>query len=146
MLYYKNYTAEDERYDVFFCLKIHEDNGSETPEKRVADELYKNLTSKGYKVFYSEESLLGKAGAAYEAMIWYALQRSSAMLIILNSQLRLVTPWVRNEYIRYVDLMRMYDSQKKAGSITLLNCGNEFVESVPGFSVNIQAIAKGKKN
>jgi len=47
----------DEHYDVFISFKNLDENGNDTKDKEIAYKLYKYLSSKKFKVFYSPETL-----------------------------------------------------------------------------------------
>ena len=125
-------------YDCFICVKVtdpvtHED----TKDSKAADYIYRLLQEKGYKPFYSERELHNVTGADYEARIMYALYMSECMLVVCNNEEYLQTPWVKNEYSRFLKLMN--DAEKESDSITLVFDGTP-IEKLPGRAGKIQGI------
>ncbi len=93
-------------YDIFICYKQNEEDGTTpTEESKWARDLYYKLTGYGYKVFYAEESLADKAGA-YEVNIFSALNSAKVMLILGTSLEHINAVWVKNEWSRFVNLVK----------------------------------------
>ena len=69
----------EEPYDIFLSYKDSDkENGVErTDDSRDAYELYSELKEKGYRVFYSRESLAGKEGEKFEPYIFNAVGLSN---------------------------------------------------------------------
>ncbi|MCM1297713.1 MAG: TIR domain-containing protein [Muribaculaceae bacterium] len=124
-------------YDAFICVKVTEENGKHTEDSHTADDIYHELIKRGYKPFYSEREIKGKTGADYEALILYALHVSRCMLVICSDESYLRTPWVANEYTRYIELMG--DGRKRNDSIALVFNGAP-IEKIPGIKNKIQGI------
>ena len=46
-----------ERYDVFICCPLTDENGGVSPESAVASEIYHQLAEEGFRIFYAPETL-----------------------------------------------------------------------------------------
>ena len=123
-------------YDCFICVKVTDGN-RHTEDSVMALSLYHKLKAAGFKPFYSEEEMAGRTGADYEALILYALHVSKCMLLICTEERYLKTPWVENEYTRFVGMM--HDEEKSKGSIAIV-FGEKPIERVPGLHGKIQGV------
>jgi hypothetical protein len=104
-------------YDIFISYK---DSDAERNIKRTEDsfamqELYFQLQNKGYRVFFSRESLREKTGEKYEPYIFNALSTAKVMVVYGSDPEYINATWVKNEWTRY--LKRMKEGQKKPGSL-----------------------------
>ena len=126
------------RYDCFICVKVTIP-GTKLPteDSKDADYIYRLLQDKGYKPFYSERELRNLTGADYEARIMYALYTSECMLVVCQNEEYLQTPWVKNEYTRFLKLVN--DEEKESDSITFVFNGDP-IEKLPGRAGKIQGI------
>ena len=127
-------------YDCFICVKVTVPGSKplrHTQDSENANYIYNLLQERGYKPFYSERELRNVAGADYEARILYALYTSECMLVVCNKQEYLQTPWVKNEYTRFLKLVN--DEEKESDSITIVYEGST-VERLPGRPGKIQGI------
>lgn len=129
--------AQKLEYDCFICVKVTDDNGGHTEDSHIASTLYHRLKEAGFKPFYSEEEMRGRTGADYEALILYALWESESMLVVCNDESYLNTPWVKNEYTRFIKMLR--DDEKESDSITFV-FGEKPVERLPGVNGKIQGV------
>lgn len=93
-------------YDIFICYKENDNNGNRTKESVIGQDLYDALTAKGYKVFFARISLEDKLGQEYEPYIFSALASAKIMLVIGTSYENLNAVWVKNEWARFLDMMR----------------------------------------
>ena len=96
--------AKDEPYDVFICYKDSDASGGRTDDSLIAGEIYDTLRRDGLRVFYSRESLKGMLGSAFEPHIFAALHSARVMVAVGTSKEHLESPWVRNEWSRYLAL------------------------------------------
>ncbi len=119
-------------YDCFLCVKVtEEDRVTPTADKARAAEIYKQLKKMGYRPFYSEEENKGRTGSPYEALILYALYTSKCMLIVCSDENYLDTPWVKNEYTRFLNMRRgEAGGKKRPDSLTFVYDGRP-VERLP---------------
>lgn len=90
-------------YDIFISYKDTElENGIErTKDSYDAYELYTNLTSLGYRVFYSRESLKEHLGENGEPYIFNALNTAHVMIIFGSKTEYIESTWIRNEWSRF---------------------------------------------
>lgn len=124
-------------YDCFICAKITDDNGVKTVDDGIANDLYYFLKDKGFKPFFSEREIQDKVGVDYEAYILYALFVSPCMIVVCSDKQYLHTPWIANEYKRF--LMLMNDEQKQADSLAIVWV-DEIIEKLPHKNGRIQGI------
>ncbi len=125
------------KYDCFLCVKVSDEQGGNTKDSYEALKLYNHLKKRGYKPFYSEEEIRGRTGTQYEAMILYALYTSECMLIVCSKEEYLLTPWVKNEYSRFMELI--HDERKDVDAITIVFDGKA-IDRLPGKRALIQGV------
>ena len=131
---------DDINYDTFICVKVS-DGGEFTRDSHYAASIYDHLKDRGYKPFYSEREIKGRTGAAYEALILYALMKSECMIVVCSDESYLQTPWVKNEYTRFLKLIG--DAEKDSDAITVAFLGSP-IERLTGKRSKIQGIDLGK--
>ena len=124
-------SEKEEPYDVFICFKEHDKNGDRTPDSVFAQEIYDELTDRGYRVFFSRITLEDKLGTEYEPYIFAALNSARIMLAFGTSAEYYNSVWVKNEWSRFLQLMA--SGAKK----TLIPCYADMdIEDMPkGFSI-----------
>ncbi len=98
-------SKDEEPYDIFICYKETDNIGSRTPDSVLAQDIYDNLTEKGYKVFFSRITLEDKLGTQYEPYIFSALNSAKVMLVVGTDYEYLNAVWVKNEWSRFLKLM-----------------------------------------
>ncbi len=125
------------KYDCFICVKVTEDGGRHTEDSHIASTLYHKLQDAGYSPFYSEEEIKGRTGADYEALILYALHNSPSMLLVCTDESYLQTPWVKNEYTRYLNMLNQ--EEKHRDSLTIV-FKDSVIEKLPGIYGKIQGV------
>jgi tetratricopeptide (TPR) repeat protein len=96
----------EDPFDVFICYKETTDGGSRTVDSTLAEDIYDKLTKEGFKVFFAKITLEEKIGRQYEPYIFNALQTAKVMLVIGTKKEYLETIWVKNEWSRYLSLMK----------------------------------------
>ena len=100
-------SSKEEAYDVFICYKESEDDTKErTQDSVMANDIYYQLTNEGYKVFYAAVTLEGKLGEEYEPIIFSALNSAKVMLVVGSKPEYFQAVWVRNEWSRFLKLMK----------------------------------------
>ncbi|MBR4336141.1 MAG: TIR domain-containing protein [Clostridia bacterium] len=99
-------SQKEEPFDVFICYKETDANGRRTPDSVLAQELYYGLKNEGFKVFFSRISLEDKLGTAYEPYIFSALHSAKVMVAIGTKPDYFNAVWVRNEWSRYLALIK----------------------------------------
>ena len=96
----------EEPYDVFICYKETTDGGSRTKDSALAQDIYYQLEKEGYKTFFARITLEGKLGQQYEPYIFAALNSAKVMLVIGTDPAYFNAVWVRNEWSRFLLLMK----------------------------------------
>ena len=110
-------SQHEEPFDVFICYKETDDATHErTRDSLDAQEIYYQLTEKGYRVFFARITLEDKAGSEYEPYIFAALQSAKVMIALGSKPEHFNAVWVKNEWSRFLALM------KKDRSKLLLPC------------------------
>jgi len=99
-------SAREEPCDVFICYKETDQDGSRTPDSALAQDVYYGLTQEGYKVFFSRITLEDKLGEEYEPYIFAALHSARVMVVIGTQPEYINAVWVRNEWSRFLTLMK----------------------------------------
>lgn len=99
-------SQNEEPFDVFICYKETADNGERTEDSVLAQEVYKELTDRGYRVFFSRITLEDKVGTEFEPYIFAALNSAKVMIVIGTKREYLNAVWVRNEWSRYLAMIR----------------------------------------
>jgi hypothetical protein len=99
-------SQKEDPFDIFICYKETDDVGKRTRDSVMAQEIYTTLTSKGYKVFFSRVTLEQKLGTMYEPYIFAALNSAKVMLVIGSKKEYFESTWVKNEWSRFLDLMK----------------------------------------
>ena len=98
-------SANEEPYDIFICYKETAENGDRTLDSVIAQDVYDELTGKGYRVFFSRITLEDKLGVEYEPYIFAALNSAKIMLVFGTDYEYFNAVWVKNEWSRYLKLM-----------------------------------------
>lgn len=93
-------------FDVFICYKETDENGKRTIDSTIANDIYYQLTQEGYKVFYAAITLEDKLGQEYEPYIFAALNSAKVMLVLGTKPEYFNAVWVKNEWSRYMKLMK----------------------------------------
>ncbi|MBR0420782.1 MAG: toll/interleukin-1 receptor domain-containing protein [Erysipelotrichaceae bacterium] len=110
-------SSKEELYDVFISYKESGSDGNRTADSVIAQDLYDDLTNRGLRVFFSRISLEDKFGQNYEPFIYNALRTAKVMLLVTTSNENSNAPWVRNEWLRFLDFVRN-DSMKSLIPVT----------------------------
>ena len=95
-----------EPYDVFISYKELDENGERTHDSVLAQDIYYQLTEQGRRVFFSRISLEDIPGTQYEPYIFAALNSAKVMLVVGTSAENLNAVWVKNEWSRFLAMMR----------------------------------------
>ena len=98
--------ANEQPYDVFICYKETAEDGSRTEDSVLAQDIYDVLTAKGMKVFFSRITLEDKLGVQYEPYIYAALASAKVMLAIGTRFEYYDAVWVKNEWSRFLGMMK----------------------------------------
>ena len=95
-----------EPYDVFICYKESDENGDRTRDSLLAQDIYYQLTDKGYRVFFARITLEDVAGAQYEPYIFAALNSSKVLIAVGTKPEYFNAVWVKNEWNRFLAMMK----------------------------------------
>ena len=93
-------------FDVFICYKETDANGKRTIDSVIANDIYYELTEAGFKVFFAAITLEDKLGQEYEPYIFAALHSAKVMLVVGTKPEYFNAVWVKNEWSRYLKLMK----------------------------------------
>ena len=99
-------SQNEKPFDVFICYKETDENGQRTRDSLLAQEIYYGLTEEGLRVFFARITLEEKVGTMYEPYIFAALHSARVMVVVGTSAKNLNAVWVRNEWSRFLALMR----------------------------------------
>lgn len=99
-------SGQEAAYDIFICYKEADEEGNRTKDSVIADELYYQLTKEGYRVFFARITLEDKLGTAYEPYIFAAINSARVMIVLGTAPEYFQSVWVRNEWSRYLSLIR----------------------------------------
>ncbi len=111
-------------YDVFISYKDSDlENGiKRTKDSYEAYEIYTQLQKKGYRVFFSRESLKDKVGELkYEPYIFNALNTAKIMLVYGTNPEYISSTWIKNEWLRFYKLIKV--KQKQDNSLVVIYKG-----------------------
>ncbi|MBR5419569.1 MAG: toll/interleukin-1 receptor domain-containing protein [Lachnospiraceae bacterium] len=109
-------SSKEDPFDIFICYKESDENSGRTQDSVLAQDIYDHLTEKSYKVFFSRITLEEKVGSEYEPYIFAALNSAKVMIVVGTSKEHLDAVWVKNEWSRFLAMM------KKDRSKVLLPC------------------------
>lgn len=101
-----NIVKNEKPYDIFICYKETAEDGQRTKDSVMAQDIYDALTAKGYKVFFARITLEDKLGQEYEPYIFAALSSAKIMLSIGTSYDNFNAVWVKNEWSRFLAMMK----------------------------------------
>ncbi len=127
-------SRQEKPFDVFICYKESTDGGSRTKDSAIAQDIYYQLTNSGLKVFFARITLEDKLGQQYEPYIFAALNSAKVMLVIGTKPEYFDAVWVKNEWLRYLELL------KKDSSRLLIPCYKDMnVYDIPDALSMLQA-------
>ena len=98
-------SGKEEPYDVFISYKETDEHGERTLDSVIAQDICKELTNEGYRVFFSRISLEDKLGTEYEPYIFAALNSAKMMLVVGTDYENFDAVWVKNEWSRFLKLI-----------------------------------------
>lgn len=101
-------SAKEKPFDVFICFKDTDDRTQKrTKDSVLAQDLYTELTKRDYKVFFSRITLKEEhMGQEWEPYIFAALNSAKVMLVVGTTPENFNSPWVKNEWSRFLNLRR----------------------------------------
>ena len=121
-------------FDVFICCRYQTEDGGRTPDSVLAQEIFDRLTAQGLRTFFARVSLEGAEGESYEPRIFAALRSARVMVLVCGSRENILSPWVQNEWSRFLSLMRTDPSR-----LLLPCCQDMDPEDLPEQLAAIQA-------
>lgn len=86
------------KYEIFISFKRSDEYGNKTKDYEIAKELYDDLVSLGYTVFFSSNSLESLGSSRYKADIDEALDEAKVMIVVLTRAEYAVSHWVQYEW------------------------------------------------
>lgn len=127
-------SSSEDPYDIFICYKKTDlDTGLQTEDSQIASQIYMKLIENDYRVFWAERSL--PAGCEYEPYIYAALSTAKIMLVLSTDKRYFEAAWVKNEWIRYLDMM-----SRDPGK-TIMTCyKNISADDIPSNLKSLQAL------
>ena len=123
--------------DVFISYKAT-DNNIVTEDSHYAEMLYRELKKNAYKVFCAPVLLKDVFGEMHEPYIYSAIQSCKAMVVIGTKPEYFNSPWIRNEWTRFLDLAK--ESKGKRILISVIHHMSPYelpVELRSSFTINI---------
>ena len=127
-------------FDVFISFKKTSlnDGKADTKEAKIAEEVYIHLLKehRDLNVFYAPRTL--KTGENWERSIFNALYRSKCLIVIGSKQENLNAPWVKNEWNRYLEMMKA--GKKKENSIIPITVEGDPYDVLPSKLRFIQSL------
>ena len=93
-------------FDVFLCYKETDESGQRTRDSQLAQDVYYQLTDQSMRVFFARITLEDKPGTQFEPYIFAALNTAKVMVVIGTRPEHLSATWVRNEWSRYLAIMK----------------------------------------
>ncbi len=100
-----------EPFDVYISYQETDQNGRRTSDSLLANDMYKELTSEGYKVFYSRVTLEDKSSEEYEPYIYAALKSAKVMITMATRPEYFHGADMRSEWSRYIEMIENGDEK-----------------------------------
>lgn len=136
---------KEKPYDIFISYKDsdYQNRIERTKDSIAAQDLYIHLTGKGYRVFFSRESLRDKVGEKYEPYIFNALSTAKVMIVYGSSSEYVTSTWVKNEWMRYEKKIQAGD--KKQNSL-IVACDGLSPSELPKALSSMQCLDATKRS
>lgn len=110
----------NEEYDIFICYK--------TEDYEYARIVYDMLVSKGFKVFFSKETLPKLGSAEYHEQIMQAIEQSRHMVLVVSSKENAESRWVKYEWRLFLGAIL---AGRKNGNLISVLAGKMRAEKLP---------------
>ena len=94
-------SSKEPPYDIFISYKELDNYGQRTSDSVFAQDIFNELSKKGYRVFFARKTLEGKLGREYEPIIYAALSTAKVMIVVGTKPEHFNAVWVRNEWRRF---------------------------------------------
>ncbi|MDE6425181.1 MAG: toll/interleukin-1 receptor domain-containing protein [Ruminococcus sp.] len=98
--------VNEKPFDVFICYKETNENGGRSADALLAEKLYSELTAQNIKTFFAPVTLKGKLGTEFEPYIYSAINSAQVMVCVGTSPEHFDSVWVRNEWSRFIEIMK----------------------------------------
>ena len=98
--------VNEKPFDVFICYKETDENGLRSADALLAERLYSELTAQNIKTFFAPVTLKGKLGTEFEPYIYSAINSAQIMVCVGTSFEHFDSVWVRNEWSRFIEIMK----------------------------------------
>lgn len=98
-------------YDFFISFKCR-DNGKQTEDRAIAEELYSRLQTLGYHVFFSEQILAKDGITKYISEINQALNDARTFILVCSKKQYILSGWVAQEWSSFLNLMMTNETKK----------------------------------
>ena len=118
-------SSKEPPYDIFICYKETDETGSRTIDSVIAQDVYSALVEKGYRVFFSRITLEDKLGQEYEPYIFAALHSAKIMLVFGTDYEYFNAVWVKNEWSRYLALVKNSGGKKDVFNLYVIDSGGK---------------------
>ena len=89
-----------ESYDVYICCRIADEQGNMTADSIIAEEMFRQLSQEGMRVFYAPETLGDMTEKDSETYINAAIRRSSVLIVISAGAESFASPHFKSEWGR----------------------------------------------
>ena len=106
--------SKEAPYDIFISYKESDENRKRTQDSIDVQDLYTSLVEKGYRVFFSRQSLKGKIAEQYEPYIYGAIKTAKVMIVFGEKAEYFNAVWVKNEWLRFKKLLTNGEKHKNA--------------------------------
>ena len=94
-------SSKEDLFYISICYKENDSKDNRTKDSVLAQDIYNELISKGYRVFFSRITLKDKLGTQYEPYIFAAIHSAKVMLHVTTSDENSESIWVRNGWSRF---------------------------------------------
>lgn len=101
---------------------------SKSEDYRYAEQVYIFLTSHGYQVFFSKESLPRMGNSEYLREIDNAIEAAKHMIVVTSKREFVESQWVSAEWAAFINEKR---SARKSGNLVVLLGGTMKIEDLP---------------
>ena len=123
------------KYDIFLSYKHADENGLITEDYKIGKRVFDELSSVGYSVFFSSNSLEQIGSSRYKADIDAALDTANAMIVVLTKPQYATTQWVQYEWDSFYNDY-LSGVRKEANLFTLTH--NVSIHDLPRTLRNVQ--------
>ncbi|MBE6688934.1 MAG: toll/interleukin-1 receptor domain-containing protein [Ruminococcaceae bacterium] len=95
-------------FDIFISFK-ETDDGKQTPDTAKATQLYNALIQRGYKVFFSRESVTAMGNSDYQDVIDNALDSAQLLIVVASKVEYIESEWLKYEWRSFnADILNGY--------------------------------------